>query len=187
MAGGDMALVRVRESGVRAMCATNGAQLALSSSAKGVGLEKFRGDDEAWQSTDIPSDVAKFVLGEQRPTLVATAGGKRVAIASPRGVHMSNDGGVSFFRIEVPGAAAACFAGEDNAANLMLVVASPSEPVAHLIRVTDDGESARVAEIHNAKEGGPVGDLSIAWDASRELVWIGSRHGLAAWGPTRRH
>lgn len=187
MAGGDMALVRVRESGVRAICATNGALLALSSSATGACLEKFRGDDEAWQSTDIPADVAKFVLGEHRPTLVATAGGKRVAIASPRGVHMSNDGGVTFFRVEVPGASAACFAGEDDVADLMLVLASPSEPVAHLIRVTDDGEAARLAEMHSAIEGGPVGDVSMAWDASRELAWIGSRHGLTAWGPTRRH
>lgn len=187
MAGGDTALVRVRESGVRAICATNGSLVALSSGAKGVCVEKFRGDDEAWQSTDIPSDVAKFVMAEHRPILVATAGGKRVAIASPRGLYLSNDGGLEFSRVEVPGASAACFAGEDEDVDLMVIVTLPDAPLAHLIRVTDDGEPARLAEIRGANEGGGFGDVSIAWDASREMVWIGSRHGLVAWGPTRRH
>ncbi|MBK9266821.1 MAG: hypothetical protein IPM54_44445 [Polyangiaceae bacterium] len=76
MAGGDNALVRVRESGVRAIAATNGSLLALSSRSDGVFVERFRGDDEAWQSTALPLDVAKFVTAEHRPMLVATAEGK---------------------------------------------------------------------------------------------------------------
>lgn len=187
MAGGDTALMRVRESGVRAICAANGSLVALSSGPQGACIEKFRGDDEAWQSTDIPHDVAKFVGAEHRPTLVATAGGKRVAIASPRGLYVSNDGGSAFSRVEVPGISAACFAGDTEDVDLMVIVTSPDAPLAHLIRVTDDGEPARLAEIRGSSDGGSFGDVSIAWDASRELVWVGSRHGLVAWGPARRH
>jgi hypothetical protein len=187
MAGGDGALVRVRENGLRAIAATTGSLVALSARAEGVFVEKLRGDDEAWQSAKLPDDVVKFVLAEHRPTLVATAGGKRVAIASPRGLFLSNDGAVSFMRVEVPGAAAACFAGDDEAAHLMVVVTSPDESLAHLIRVTDEGEPSRLAEIRGSGDGGLFGDVCIAWDASRELLWIGSRHGLVAVGPARRH
>jgi len=187
MADADIALVRVRESGLCAICATTGSLVVLTTGADGVLVEKFLGDDEAWQSTALPDEVVKFVITEHRPTLVATAGGKRLAIASPRGLYLSNNGGVSFMRLELPGVASACFAGDDDTADLLVVLTSPDEPVAHLIRVTDDGETARLAEVRGLTESGSFGDVSIAWDASRELVWIASRHGLVAYGPARRH
>ncbi len=187
MADADIALVRVREGGVSAICATTGALVSLTTGADGVLIEKFRGDDEAWQSTALPDEVAKFVIAELRPTLVATAGGKRLAIASQRGLYLSNDGGLHFMRVELPGVSSACFAGDDEAADLLVVLTSPDEPLAHLIRVTDDGEPARLAEVRGLTESGSFGDASIAWDASRELVWIASRHGLVAYGPARRH
>jgi hypothetical protein len=187
MAGADMALVRVRENSIRTICSTTGSLVALASRSDGVFVEKFRGDDEAWQSTALPDDIAKFVLTEYQPTIVATAGGRRLAIASEGGLYLSNDGGLSFLRVEVPSVSAACFAGDNEAADLMVVVTSPDEPLAHVIRVSDDGEPARLAEVQGTNERGAFGAVSIAWDASRELLWIGSRHGLVAYGPARRH
>lgn len=187
MADADIALVRVRENGMGAIGATTGALVALATRNDGVFVEKFRGDDEPWQSTALPDEVAKFVAAEHRPTLVATAGGKRLAIASQRGLYLSNNGGVSFLRVELPGVSSACFAGEDETADLLVVVTSPDEPLAHLIRVTDDGETARLADVLGSTDNNSFGDVSIAWDASRELVWIASRHGLVAYGPARRH
>jgi hypothetical protein len=187
MAAGDAALARVRESGLRAMWAASGTLVTISSENEGVFVEKLRGDDEPRQPTALPSEVAKFVLEVHRPIVVATAGGKRLALGSQDGLYLSNDGGASFFRVEVPGIAAACFAGDDLGADLLVMVAAPGEASAHLIRVTDDGEAARLAEVRGTQENGAFGDVSIAWDASRELVWIASRHGLAAWGPARRH
>ncbi len=187
MADADIAVVRVRENGVGAICATTGSLVALTTGSDGVLVEKFRGDDEPWLSTTLPDEVAKFVVAEHRPALVATAGGKRLAISSQRGLYLSNNGGVSFMRVELPGVSSACFAGDDEAADLLVVVTFPDEPVAHLIRVTDDGEPARLAEVRGLMESGSFGDVSIAWDASRELVWIASRQGLVAYGPARKH
>jgi len=187
MAGGEAVLSRVRESGLRAMWAATGTLVTISSENEGIFVEKLRGDDEPRQPTALPSEVAKFVMTVQRPTLVATAGGKRLAIGSSGGLYLSNDGGASFLRVEIPGVGAACFAGDDAGADLLVMVTSPGEPSAHLIRVTDDGEAARLAEVRGMNESGAFGEVSMAWDASRELVWIASRHGLAAWGPARRH
>ena len=187
MADADIALVRVRESGVGAIGGTTGSLVALTTGSDGVLVEKFRGDDEAWQSTALPDEVAKFVVAEHWPALVATAGGKRLAISSQRSLYLSNNGGQSFLRVELSGVASACFAGDDETADLLVVVTFPDEPVAHLIRVTDDGEPARLAEVRGLTDSGSFGDVSIAWDASRELVWIASRHGLVAYGPARRH
>jgi hypothetical protein len=187
MAGGDAALVRVREGGLRAMWAAGGTLVALSAENENVFVEKLRGDDEARATIPLPSEVSKFVLDEHRATLVATANGKRLAIASSQGLYLSNDGGASFVRIEVPGAAAACFTGDEDAADLLVLVTTADEPVAHLIRVTDDGEASRLAEVRGNNENGAFADAAVAWDGSRELLWIGSRHGLVAWGPARRH
>lgn len=187
MSGDDTGLSRVRENGLRAMCAASGTLVALSTEEEGVFVEKLRGDDEPREPKALPAEVAKFVKTIQRPTLVATAGGKRLAIGSPSGLYLSNDGGASFERIEVPGVGAACFAGDDEGADLLVLVTGPNEPNAHLIRVTDDGEAARLAEVRGSNETGSFGDVSMAWDASRELLWIASRHGLVAWGPARRH
>ncbi len=187
MAGADSAPVRVRDSGVVAITASSGSLVVLSSRADSYVVERFRGDDEVWQSTALSEEVAKFVSMEPRPMLVAAAAGRRVAIASSRDVWMSNDGGSSFFRVDLMGVTAACFAGEDEKAHLMVIVPGDDESLAHLIRVTEDGEPARLAEIRGIKDSGPFGETSIAWDGSRELLWIGSRHGLVAYGPARRH
>ncbi|HRI72127.1 MAG TPA: hypothetical protein PK156_48170, partial [Polyangium sp.] len=148
----------------------------------------LRGDDETRQPTALPRDVVKFVMAEHRPTFAATAGGKRLAVASAHELYLSNDGGVSFIHVEVPGVAAACFAGDDDTAELLVVAVSSREPIAHLVRITEDGEASRLADIPGSAESTEsFGDVSIAWDASRELLWIASRHGLVAWGPARRH
>jgi hypothetical protein len=187
MSGADAALSRVRENGLRAMWAANGTLVALSTEEEGVFVEKLRGDDEPRDPKALPAEVVKFVMAAQRPTFVATAGGKRLAIGSSNGLYLSNDGGASFSRVEVPGVGAACFAGNDEDADLFVMVTAPNESSAHLVRVTDDGEAARVAEVRGTNESGAFGEVSVAWDAARELLWIASRHGLVAWGPARRH
>ncbi|HRI71838.1 MAG TPA: hypothetical protein PK156_46715, partial [Polyangium sp.] len=45
MSGGDVAPIRVRENGVRAIATTNGSLVSLSTSNEGVFVEKLRGDD----------------------------------------------------------------------------------------------------------------------------------------------
>lgn len=183
-------LARVREGGVRAMCAASGALVLVTTSAAGAGVEIARGDDEQLKPSMFTEEIAKFVLAEPSLILAAAARGRRLAIASPHALYLSNDAGASFTLVELSGAVAACFAGDDESADLLVVLASAEQPTAHLIRVTDDGEAARLAELNGTNgtnDGRAFCDVSSAWDATREVVWIASRHGLSAWGPARRH
>lgn len=187
LSGTEPTLIRARDGGVRAMHATLGTLVLLTTSDTDVRVETARGDDEQPKPAILNEEIAKFVLEEKQVTLAASARGKRLAIASPRGLYLSNDAGASFMHVEISGAAAACFAGDDDAANLLVVVTSVDQATAHLVRVTDDGEAARLAELTGTNDDQTFGDVSLAWDASRDLVWIASRHGLSAWGQTRRH
>jgi len=176
---------RVKESGLRAIAASGASLLALVLREEGAAIERLRGDDEAPEATPLAGDIAEMVSAEPKVKLAAARGGKRLALVSPRGLLLSNDSGRSFESIDLHDVVAACFAGEEEDASLLALMAPPGEAAFSLVRVSEDGEPSRVAEIAAPKDG--TNTASIAWDASREVVWIASRQGLIALGPARKH
>jgi len=186
MTGQGSAPVLARENGVRAIAASGGSLVVLTARPEGAAIERLRGDDEAWQATPLPSEIAAQIAPEPRPTLAAALGGKRVAIVSSKGLSLSNDGGRSFESTDLQDVVAACFAGDDEDAPLLALVATPEATTSYLVRITEDAEPSRVAELRGP-DGASFTAASIAWDASRELVWIGGRQGLFALGLARQH
>lgn len=180
-------LAREAKGRVLAITASGGAIIVLASRDEGFTVERLRNDDEAWQMTVLGADVAEQIARDPSPSVAAAQGGRRVAIVAMAGLHLSNDGARTFESIDLRGVVAACFAGDDEDAPLYAIVAAPEEGLLHLVRVTEDGEPSRVAELRGAKDAADVRGASMAWDASRELVWVGTRQGLFALGPARRH
>jgi hypothetical protein len=99
---------------------------------------------------------------------------------------LSNDGARTFESVDVHDVIGACFAGDEEDAPLYALMAPRGDATSYVVRVGEDGDVSRVAELR-AQDGTGLGEASIAWDGSRELVWIGSRLGLVALGPARRH
>ena len=176
-----------REGGVRAIKAAGGTLVVLATRPEGAAIERLRGDDEAWQRAPLAGVAAEVAAADPRPGLAVAAAGRRVAIVSPRGLLLSNDGAHSFESIDLHDVIGACFAGDEEDAPLYALMAPPGDATSYVVRVGEDGDLSRVAELRGAQDGTGLGDASIAWDGSRELVWIGSRLGLVALGPARRH
>jgi hypothetical protein len=187
MTGPDGAPAPVRDAGIRAMAASGGTVVALAARAEGPALERLRGDDEGWQATPLPEPMAELVRGSSRPGLAAAASGRRIAIWTDNGLFASADGGQSFRSLDLGGVLAACFAGDEEESPLLVLVAQPGEATGYLVRVIDDEDPARVAELSCGGEGATFGEAELAWDGARELAWVACRAGLLALGPTRKH
>ncbi|MDI3289652.1 hypothetical protein [Polyangium sp. 15x6] len=178
--------VLAREGGVRAIKAAGGTLVVLATRPEGAAIERLRGDDEAWQKAPLEGPAAELAVGDPRSGLAVAAAGRRVAIVSPRGLLLSNDGAHSFESIDLHDVIGACFAGDEEDAPLYALMAPPGDATSYVVRVGEDGDVSRVAELRG-QDGTGLGEASIAWDGSREVVWIASRLGLVALGPARPH
>ncbi|MRG96438.1 hypothetical protein GF068_31615 [Polyangium spumosum] len=186
MTGHEGTPVLAREGGVRAIKAAGGTLVVLATRPEGAAIERLRGDDEAWQRAPLEGAAAELATADPRPGLAVAAAGRRVVIVSPRGLLLSNDGARSFESIDLHGVIDACFAGDEEQDPLYALVAPPGDAASYVVRVGEDGDLSRVAELRG-QDGTGLGEASIAWDGARELVWIASRLGLVALGPARRH
>ncbi|MDI1448308.1 hypothetical protein [Polyangium sp. 6x1] len=185
MTGREGTPVLAREGGVRAIKAAGGTLVVLATRPDGAAIERLRGDDEAWQRAPLEGAAADLATGAPKPGLAVAAAGRRVAIVSPRGLLLSNDGGHSFESVDLHDVIGACFAGDEEDAPLYALMAPRGDATSYVVRVGEDGDVARVAELRG-QDGTGLGEASIAWDGSRELVWIASRLGLVALGPPAR-
>jgi hypothetical protein len=79
------------------------------------------------------------------------------------------------------------FAGSGEDAALLGLVAREGSASAFLVSWDAKGDVTRIGEV--AISEGPEAKTrgSIAWDGSREVVWVGSPVGLVALGWPRRH
>lgn len=173
-------------------------------------IERFRGDDEGWRATPLPPVARRVAEGAPASLRVtAAASGRLVAIDDGTTIALSRDSGATFEAVELGRVLAVTFAGDGLDAPLLVLVASastegrasrgplpvPSESpsLAYLVEVTTPRLATRVASLAlgeggvSAPDGSPGRVAMMAWDASREVVWIASNAGLVAMGRQRPH
>jgi hypothetical protein len=184
----------LRSKGTLRIVASGAALIALTRSPAGPAIERLRGDDEGWQATAIEGAARPVALSEG-VSLAAAAGGRLLALASPETICVSRDAGVTFATFPLAGTAAIAFAGDDDAAPLLALVASPLDDAAYVALIPAEGAPSRIAELtgssgaDDASEdgGGSMGPAAIGWDPAREVAWIACRAGLIALARARKH
>ncbi|WP_437285602.1 hypothetical protein [Sorangium sp. So ce406] len=179
--------------GVLRMSASEGVIVALTSTAAGPQLERLRGDDEGSPAVTL-SGAARRAAEADDGRLAAASGGRSVALSGAGLLCVSRDGGETFRVIEgLPLVVALAFAGDHRGSPLLALVAREGEPRAQLVHVPSNGAPTLIAEIeatpHGAAEDDAAGipRAAIAWDASREVVWIACSAGLIALTRQRKH
>jgi hypothetical protein len=186
----DEALARVvegvvteaRSRGVVAIAASGRELLVLCRDGGELSIERLGRDDEGPRSIVLPAAVRDAIPPARSGTrMVAAGGGAAIAIASDRLV-LSRDGARSFEVLALQVRALA-FEGDGPDAALLALVAPARGPLA-LVSIPARGRPTRVAELERVEPGAPV---DLAWDASREVAWIATPSGLAAFARARKH
>ncbi|WP_437808755.1 hypothetical protein [Sorangium sp. So ce1078] len=179
--------------GVLRMSASEGVIVALTIGAGGPQLERLRGDDEG--SPVVPlSGAARRAAEAEDGRLAAAAGGRSIALSGAGLLCVSRDGGENFRVIEgLPAVVALAFAGDHKSSPLLALVAREGERRAQLVHVPPNAAPTLVAEIGAAPHGAAeedaasIGPAAIAWDPSREVVWVACWAGLIALTRQRKH
>ncbi|WP_437275974.1 hypothetical protein WME90_32630 [Sorangium sp. So ce375] len=179
--------------GVLRMSASEGVIVALTSAADGPQIERLRGDDEG--SPVVPlSGAARRAAEADDCRLAAAAGGRSIAISGAGLLCVSRDGGETFRVLEgLAVVVALAFAGDHKASPLLALVAREGERRAQLVHVPSSAAPTLVAEIGATPAGTPeeeaasIGPAALAWDASREVVWVACWAGLVALTRQRKH
>lgn len=180
--------------GVLRICASEGVIVALTSTPSGPQLERLRGDDEGAPVLPL-SGAARRAAEAADGHLAAAAGGRSVALSGAGLLCVSRDGGETFRVIDgLPPVVALAFAGDHKAAPLLALVAREGERRAQLVHVPANAAPTLVAEIGDAPPGeideeepASPAAAAIAWDASREVVWVACWAGLLALTRQRKH
>jgi len=191
----EQPIAAVRDRGVLAITASAGVLVALTSGAAGVAIERFRGDDEGWAETPLAGDALQMAERDRGAVrLSAAAGGRAVALCDHRRVAVSRDGGATFAMLEPGAALAVAFAGEGAEAPLLVLLApTAAGGAAVVVEIDASGSAVRVGEIAapereiTAAAGSPWATAALAWDTTRDVVWVASGAGLVALGRPRRH
>jgi hypothetical protein len=178
----------VREGGVLAIAASGSALSVLTRGDDGARIERLRGDDEAWSREPLEGAAQRIAEG-RAPALATAAGGRAVAVHDEaEGLALSRDGGRRFVHLPLARVLAAVFAGDALDAPLLVLVSRGADGAVHLVRVDVDGDARLVAEVERTTdEGEGLEAAAMAWDPAREVVWIASPAGLAAFGRPSRH
>jgi hypothetical protein len=169
----------LRDRGVLAMSTSGAALIVLRRSAAGPSLDRLRGDDEGWQETALRGSIRRRIERARRGLLLAaSAGGRALALCDGAAVAVSRDGGKQFDTHELGAINALCFAGDDEAAPLLLLASTPDAAPgeAALLRLLPGGELSRLATV----AGAAAGPASMVWDATRDALWIACESGLLA-------
>ncbi|KYF67179.1 hypothetical protein [Sorangium cellulosum] len=179
--------------GVLRMSASEGVIVALTSTEAGPQLERLRGDDEGSPAVPL-SGAARRAAEADDGRLAAASGGRSVALSGAGLLCVSRDGGETFRVIEgLPLVVALAFAGDHRGSALLALVAREGERRAQLVHVPSNAAPTLIAEIeatpHGAAEDDAAGmpRAAIAWDASREVVWVACSAGLLALTRQRKH
>jgi len=175
----------VRERGVLAIAASGGTLLAITLGLEGPCIDRFRGDDEGDMEARLAGPARALVeRGRHALLLAVTAGGRTVALGDDRSVVVSRDGGATFATFEPGPVVAIAFAGTEVDDPLLALAAPGASGLAYLVEMKAGGEIARIGEVSCAEGELPA---AIAWDPSREVIWVASGAGLIALGMPRRH
>jgi hypothetical protein len=174
----------VRDHGVIGITVSGAVVLALTRDKTGPAIERIRGDDEGWQRTPIGGSARRLVERAKTPICLAAAGsGRCIALANGARVALSRDGGQSFETTNLGPVLALAFAGDEDKAPLLALAAPHDGLDATLIQVPERGELTRIATVPNLPESA----AAMAWDTSRDCIWIACGTGLIAIGGARRH
>ena len=175
-------------------------------------IEQFRSDDERVGDVPLERDLRTMVSrAGNRVRLSVTADGRSVAIAAANRVYVSRNAGLDFSCVELPNPVALAFGGDTGDCRL-LVLSAPSldeSSAPSLVEIPARGEPTLLAEIGLSllRDEGPAATTTvprwvrasstmhldawarsaIAWDSTREALWIACPLGLLAFGPTRKH
>ncbi len=175
----------VRDRGVLAIAASGGTLVAITLGPAGPSIDRFRGDDEGSMEAPLQGPARALVERCRDALLLAvTAGGRCLALGDGLRIAVSRNGGATFTTLDLGPTVAIAFAGDDEGAPLLALVAPAGSALAYLVEVKPGGEAARIGEVSSAEGELPA---AIAWDASRDLIWIASGAGLTALGMPRRH
>jgi hypothetical protein len=186
-------LGELRERGVLAIAASGGALVAITMGPTGPAIERFRGDDEGGMEAPLGGPARGVVeRGREALLLAVGAGGRCLAIGDGERVAVSRDGGATFTLFEPGPAVAITFAGDEPGAPLLALVipvstvsavaATATVTPAFLVQVSAAGEAVRIGELASVEP-----PAAIAWDTTREVIWVASGAGLVALGMPRRH
>jgi len=176
--------------GVLAMARATDALVVLAARPERM-LERFRGDDGDWEPIGLSPDARRALATEEAPRVVVSAGCQAVAVACAAGVSISREDGKRTTFLEFENVSALAFSGPSEAATLLVVTIDSS--TLSVISVDEKNRTRVVGRIELGRalvdslgEDGPLG-LSIAWDESREALFVASPAGLFAMGPRRTH
>lgn len=186
--------VLTRDRGVLAIASTGATLVALTRTSEGFALERLRGDDEGWQVTPLGTPE-RALLEAGSVKMAVAAGGRRIALGAKEGIRLSSDAALSFHSIALPGTIAMAFAGDDERAPLLSLVANEGDSTACMVQIPVEGAPARLISLGGASpaqaalpsDNPAFGPAAIAWDAARDLAWIACRAGLLAIGRARKH
>lgn len=189
-------LATTRDQGVIGMTTSGAVVVALTWEQAGPAIERLRGDDEGWLSTPLRGSTRRIVERSRAPLtwvgapsvrapirLTTAASGRAVALTDGARVAVSRDAGQSFETAAFGPVLALAFAGDDERAPLLALTAPLPDLPATLIHAPAHGEPTRIASI----PGLTADAAAMAWDASRDCVWIACAAGLIAVGGARRH
>src|SRR5262249_18343309 len=125
--------------------------------------------------------------------------GRYLALTDGVRVAVSRDGGRAFETSDLGPVLALAFAGDDDGAPLLVLTAPrppatmgapPGQPGSAPIPPAPACSLSAPARREPARVGdvpGVTASAAMAWDASRDCVWIGCAAGLIALGGARRH
>ena len=179
----------IRSVGVVRACAAGDVIVALTQSIDGPSIERLSDGESDW--TDMPLGGAVRVVADAPDAfLAASDSGRLVAISDGVYTFVSRDGGVTFQSLRFGHVVAITFAGDSAGASLLAAVCDDSDGC-FLVEAPPDRVNVRLAELPiaadpEAKSVNP-GAISLAWDATRDVLWVGSPKGLLAIARPAKH
>lgn len=177
-------IATAREGSVLAVAASGAAVLTVTHDDRGPALERRRGDDEGSERSLLGGAARRIVEQARGPLqLAAGDGGRAVALTDGARLAISRDGGRSFDAIAVGPIAAFAFEGPLAGAPLLALAPPHDGFEATLIQIPERGDPSRIAALPQAVEGA----VALAWDTSRDCVWVASGAGLTALASARKH
>lgn len=178
----------VRSEGVRAIATTAATLVVLAQRDADLVAERLRGDDEAPPAHVMPAQVSA-ALGDASPVMAVSASGLAIALLARGVLHVSHDGGKSYFRARAASAIAVAFAGNDDDAPVILLTSplSGAPDRRGALVLAEALPSGDVVHVANVPGGAVSGRAALAWDPAREVLWVACAAGLVAFERSAQH
>ncbi len=177
----------VARNAVVALVQATGAILGVSRRGETT-IERFRGDDGDWEVLPIPEGARRLVSTTEPKAIAVCGASSTFALATSSEVFVSREGGARTTEIDLDDVLALAFAGSD-ASSKLLVAARKGEALI-VVSVDDRGRTALEGELDLGSLGDPEDPdarVAIAWDDTREALFVATPRGLFAVGPKRTH